>query len=208
MTLTSQHIDDSIARALAGESNLDPRILEIRGFATPTMRHLFNNLCAIDDACYFEIGVYCGATFCAAWNPKLYMFACDNFSQVWHENCNPGLEFEQNLAKFVRGSVFIPGDCWNVTPFGRPVDIFYYDGNHTREDQAKALPHFFDQLSETFLFIVDDWCWESAAAGSKDGFDALGSKVSVEKSWELIGDTRQDNAIWHNGIALFLCHKK
>lgn len=215
MKLTIPHIDESIAKALIGESRLDPAVLDILGFATPTMRRLFSNLCHVEGLTYLEIGTYCGATFCSAFsNNPIHAIGIDNFSQTWAPGRDIAGEFAENLHRYVemnfpRSYQFYRDDCFNpelLDQIGKGLDIFYYDGDHTREATAKALPHFFDLLSDTFLVIFDDWCWtEQVQRGAEDGFLAVNSKVI--KAWELIGDTRQDDLVWHNGVAMFLCKK-
>lgn len=208
--ITAGHVDDSIARALRVESHLDPAALDILGFATPTMRHMFNNLCDIEGLTYLEVGTYAGATLCsAAYGNPVRAIGMDNFSQAWHEGRDIRAEFMSNRERFAPSSNFFEGDCFNpaVLPALPRINVFYFDGDHTREAQGRALPHFFDALADTFLFIVDDFCWEDVRTGTQDGFATLNSRLSVARRWELVGDTRQDNAIWHNGMALFLCRK-
>lgn len=212
MTLTAEHIDDSIARALRGESHLDPAVLDILGFATPTMRHMFNNLCQIEGLTYLECGVYAGASFCAACsNNNILPIGIDNFSQAWHEGRDIRAEFAANKARFCdAAAIFIDSDCFAPGLLLREFvkrDIFFFDGDHARQAQAHALPHFFDHLSDTFLFIVDDYNWPDVMAGTDDGFATIGNKVSVIHSWILLGEKGQDDPVWHNGIALFLCTK-
>lgn len=211
--LTAEHIDDSIARALRGESHLDPAVLDILGFATPTMRHMFNNLCSLEGLRYLEVGVYCGATLCAACsNNKIMALGIDNFSQAWHGGRNVRAEFENNVRRFCHPvmTAFLQADCFAQPPGlnpNSPVDIFYFDGDHTREAQARALSHFFDALADTFLFIVDDYNWPDVSLGTADGFAVIGAKAFIARDWKLKGEQGQDDPIFHNGIALFLCRK-
>lgn len=212
MTLTAEHIDDSIARALRGESHLDPAVLGILGFATPTMRHMFSNLCHLDGLTYLECGVYAGASFCAACsNNNILPIGIDNFSQAWHEGRDIRAEFAANKARFCdAAAIFIDSDCFAPGLLLREFvkrDIFFFDGDHARQAQARALPHFFDHLSDTFLFIVDDFHWEDVQKGTQAGFDALADRVTVIQQWALSGNKAQDDEIFHNGLGLFLCKK-
>lgn len=215
--MTAEHIDSSITRALAGESRLDPAALNILGFATPTMRHLFNNLCRIEGLTYLECGTYTGASLISAFNNNpIQAIGIDNFSQTWAPGRDIRGEFLENLKIFrdtAKSVLFFQDDCFRpdlliglLIGF-RGIDIFFYDGDHTKEAQAKALPHFFDLLAPVFLFIVDDFCWESVALGTAEGFAALGSRLMIQKKWELIGEVRLDDPVYHNGLCLFLCKK-
>ncbi|HEY6435054.1 MAG TPA: hypothetical protein VIY47_00565, partial [Ignavibacteriaceae bacterium] len=60
--MTVEHIEKSIADALAGKSSLTEDILNIRGFSPATIRRLFNNLCDTGSpVTYLEVGLFCGA---------------------------------------------------------------------------------------------------------------------------------------------------
>lgn len=209
--MTIEHVDDSIARALRGEAYFDPTVLDVLGFATATMRRMFSNLCHLKGLTYLEVGTYAGATFCAAFNNNpISAIGIDNFCQTWNPGRDIKAEFMANRDRFAPSSPFIEGDCFNptiLTSIGTGIDIFYFDGDHTREAQARALPHFINALADTFLFIVDDYNWPDVQSGTEDGLNAIADKVSVIRDWYLTGDVRQDDPVWHNGIALFLCQK-
>lgn len=209
MMLTAEHIDSAIERALRGESHLDPAVLDILGFATPTMRHMFNNLCHVEGLTYLECGTYAGATFCAAVNNNpARVIGIDNFSQAWHEGRDVAQEFFGNHARFSADPMlfFYRADCFTTgLIIERRIDVFYFDGDHTREAQARALPHFVPALANTFLFIVDDYNWPDVRSGTEDGFRVLSTRIVRE--WILKGEQSQDDPVWHNGVALFLCEK-
>lgn len=213
MSLTTEHIDSSIARALAGESHLDPAVLNILGFATPTMRHLFNNLCNIEGLTYLECGVYTGGSFVSAFNNNpIHAIGIDNFSQTWAPGRDIRGEFLENVKIFrdtAKSVTFFQEDCFKPDLLCgiRGIDVFFYDGCHEKISQAKALPHFFDLLADTFLFIVDDWNWPDVKAGTETGVQSLAGKVSVIHERILIGNVAQDDLVWHNGVGLFLCQK-
>lgn len=213
MTLDSAHIDESIARALRGESHLDPEVLQINGFSTPTMRHLFNNLCRMDGIVYCEVGVFKGASFVAAfYNNVIYAIGIDDFSQDFSQGdiktaLLANIERWNNKTGDVK---FIESDCfaWAEASSARGfIDVLTYDGHHDTAPTAKALPAFFDLLADTFLFIVDDCSWSTVAEGSKQGFESLRDKVKIDREWKLYGARRNDDEIWHNGLALYLCSK-
>lgn len=215
MKLTVEHIEEAIAFALRGSSNLDAAALDILGFATPTMRRMFSNLCHLDGLKYLEVGTYCGATFVAAFNNNpIHAIGIDNFSQTWNPGRDIKAELTANKDRFVtpltKSVRFYEGDCFDpelLGEIGSGVDIFYFDGDHTREAQAKALPHFIDLLADTFLFIVDDYNWQDVQIGTEDGLKSVASKITVIHSRILTGEIRQDDPVFHNGLALFLCKK-
>lgn len=219
--LLGSHVAHSIQRALLGQSYLDPEVLKIHGFATPTIRHLFSNLCHHDGLIYLEVGTFCGATFVAAFNNNpIAAVGIDNFSQPFDQT---GVK-EQLYANFERwrltagAASFIDGDAFKIPFSDLPggIGIYYYDGEHSFESQAKALPHFFSLMADKFLFIVDDFQWEQVERGTKAGFAELMTAeyliepmVKIEHEWHLHGEdrTRNDHPIWWNGVALYLCSK-
>lgn len=209
--MTVDHVDDSIARALRGEAYFDSEVLDVLGFATPTMRRMFSNLCHMEGLTYLECGTYAGATLSAATNNNpVRAIGIDNFCQTWHPGRDIKAEFTANKDRFAPASSFIEGNCFNpacLASVGTGIDILYFDGDHTHDAQARALPYFLNALADTFLFIVDDYNWPDVKNGTEDGLNAVSSKASVIRDWQLIGEAHQDDPVWHNGIALFLCKK-
>lgn len=212
--IVKSHIALSIKKALDGVSYLDPAVLKINGFATPTMRHLFSNLCHIDRLTYLEIGTLCGATFVSAFNNNpVHAIGVDNFTQPFDQTGVEG-QLAENLSRFspgVGGDVdFINHDCWKDPLFvveHKPVDIYYYDGEHSYASQARALPAFFDKLADRFIHIVDDFQWDEVKAGTEDGLKSLVPYIKIEEEWHLNGERMHDDPIFWNGIAIYLCSK-
>ncbi len=208
------HVDDSIAKALRHESGIDESVLTLTGFSTGVMRRLMNNLCRLpkDDPAYLEIGLYAGATFCAAINnnPKLTAIGIEDFSQPFGRK-NIREELENNIARYRHDAcdvTIIDADCFVVSvPEQQVLDIFFYDGEHSVESQSKALPHFLDAMAPLFLFVIDDTNWKTVQDGTRAGFDALAGKVAINKTWVLTGAKAQDDPIWHNGMHLYACSK-
>lgn len=208
------HIEDSIAKALRHESYIDKEILEIRGFSTGVMRRLISNLCRFEkeNLTYLEVGLYGGATLCAAFNNNSKLIGCgvEDYSQKFEDE---GIfeHLKQNLEKFVpheQAQIFNVDFFKKVPASSRPVDIFFYDGEHSYESQYKALPHALPVLANEFVFIVDDYDWKdvwSSTGNVLAEMDAEG-KISVVESWELTDDI-PDGPNWHNGVAIFLCKK-
>lgn len=214
------HVDQSIEKALKGESNLTEETLKPRGFSPATMRHLFNNLCNIkesDPVMYLEVGLYCGATFCASFNENTISVGIENFSQDFgvpsvKEELYANIEMAKTVLHphLVR---VIDMDCFSTNHLdGEPptgnFDIFFFDGEHSLESQAKALPHFFGNMGKLFLFIVDDWHWPQVENGTRDSFSTLADKMDIEKEWIIKAERPSDDPIWHNGVGIFLISKK
>jgi hypothetical protein len=201
------HVDESVAQAERGESNLDPSVLAIKGFSTVTQRHLVNNLASKLEF-YLEVGLFRGATFCAAvsGNPDLCAMGIEDFSQDFSQT-----DVEQDLIRNVKPFLsekvsLMIADCFNYGASGKPCDFYYYDGNHSFESQARALPHFLGCMSDTFLYMVDDFDWPDVMAGTAAGMLRVSDKVR-EVQRRVLSDGRPDGPKWHNGIAVFIMEK-
>lgn len=211
--MTAEHIEKSIADALAGKSNLTEEVLSVRGFSTPTIRHLFNNICNIKNGNYLEIGLFCGATFCSSFNEDTVSIGIENHSQDFSAGFDVvKKELEDNFKKFsnrAKDAHVFYHDCFEGElsyPF--KFDIYFYDGFHSEDLQAKALPYFFDKLADKFIWIVDDFNWQLVADGTSRGLEELKDKIDIEKCWVLRGYHLQNDPIYHNGIAIYLINKK
>lgn len=209
--LRIDHIKRSIADAIRGKSNMDLQVTGIRGFSTSTMRHLFNNLLNQPAPMrYLEVGAYCGGTFCAAIsnNPNVQAVVFEDFSQPFDVD-NVRDQCLDNIARFNNGNgAVVERDFFGPWDDVKgPFDMFFYDGNHDEEWQAKALPRAFDLLADTFIMLVDDYNWESVRNGTGHGIAAMANRMSVVQSWELRGKSSSDDSMWHNGVAIFLCRK-
>lgn len=216
------HVEESIRRARRGDSMLDSETLAVKGFSTPTMRHLFNNLCFPGTTelttgdeiglVYLEVGAWFGASACAAMcgNKALTSFVVEDFSQDFSEpNVRETLLANLEAVRPKTGSLtFIEQPCYamDMALIDKPVSIFFFDGEHGRESQGKALPHFFEKMTPKFLFMVDDTNWEAVQQGTADGFVALEGRLKIEKEWKL-RTNGQDDPVWHNGLDIYLISK-
>ncbi len=210
--MTEQHIDNCIAKALAGDSNIPPTTPNLHTGISPTMR-LFLNLLLHGPAPvrYLEAGCYFGGSACAAIcnNPNVEAYLFENDSEQFdHTPILPVLI--RNLAEHqCRGYNLIVRDFFQPLKgfFTGPIDVFFYDAVHTRLAQAKALPHALDSLADRFVFIVDDYNWPHVKQGTREGFTAVENKIRVLQTWPLSGEKQELDPIWHNGFLITLCEK-
>jgi hypothetical protein len=202
--LNPSHVANSIAAAMAGESKLEPWVLKITGFSTPTMRHLVNNLGNVQKRLhYVEAGAYCGGTAVSAvnGNENVTAYVYEDFSQPFDL---PNVK-EQLLANVKKASqlYLIEGDFFKAE-LPAMVDIYFYDGNHDEDNQARALLRVADRLQNVSLFLVDDYNWPEVQKGTKRALESVKDKFRVAARWILEGDKKQDDKIWHNGLAIFM----
>lgn len=76
----------------------------------------------------------------------------------------------------------------------------------------KALEHFYGCLDDMFIFIVDDWNWQSVRDGTTSCIKSLGFTVLYEKEIRLTWDNSHTpeklaKTTWHNGIYVALLQK-
>lgn len=195
-TTLVQHVATSIARAERRESRLDRAAFQARGFTSPKVRHLLNNLGSLDGLDYLEVGVHRGATFVAAnyRNALASAVAVDN----WSEFAEGGIvkaEFLHHCATLLRPGSYsvLEQDCFTVAPaqLRAPVNFYLYDGEHSHESQRRALTHYLPMLDDVFIFVVDDYTWESARAGTRQAIAEL--DLAVVYQHELVDG-------WWNGL--------
>lgn len=209
--ITKEHIDKSIQDALEDKSNLTEKQLSVGGFSTKTMRHLFNNICNIEGT-YLEVGVWMGGTFTASFNKNLISIGVESFAQDFgvvgvKELLEKNIEENINRAKEVHVHY---EDCFKIDKSLLPynIDIYFYDGEHSEETQAAALPSFIDKMANTFCFIVDDVSWPYVAKGTDMGLASLKDKIEIEVVWPLRGYYAENDSVWHNGLNIYLINKK
>lgn len=211
--ITSEHIQSSIDNALLGKSNLTPEILSVHGFSTPTIRHLFNNLCNIDGT-YLEIGLFCGASFCSSFNSNCISIGVEDHSQDFSagfeevkKQLKENVEHFKDRAKEVNVHY---ADCFSMDKSILPdnIDIYFFDGFHSEETQASALPHFLDKMADRFIWVVDDYHWDYVASGTTLGLEQLKDKIQIDNKWLLSGQQVLNDAVWHNGLIILLISKK
>lgn len=211
--MTQQHIEDSIQAALGGKSGLSQSVLDIRGFSTPTIRHLFSNLCNINGT-YLEIGLFCGATFVSSFNEKLTTIGIENHSQDFSEGFEKVKdELKNNISIHADRAkeIYVHyEDCFAIDKALLPddIDIYFFDGFHSFETQSKALPHFIDKMAKKFIWVVDDFNWQYVADGTNAALEQLKDEIEIERVWLLRGYHLQNDPIYHNGLCIYLINKK
>lgn len=207
------HCQNSLEVAMKLKCPADPAVFKVKGFSTPTQRALFSNLCSPENTTYLEVGAFFGGTFCSAIsnNPTIRAFAFEDFSQPFGETDNIREILPANIAKFAhpQADVRLIDRNFYATDNGDvpPVDVYFFDGEHSYESQKKALPHAFPLLKERFVFIVDDYAWEPVFNGTNDGIASLGDAIGLKWKWE-VRPPRNDDKIWHNGLGVFVFEKR
>lgn len=211
--ITAADIDRAIEESLNGRSNLTQDILSIRGFSNGNIRRLINNL--TNRKCtYLEVGVLMGGTFVSSFNKECASIGFEDFSQNFQADI-PNYD-KQELEKNIQGnenrasSVEMRYECAmdsDKSTLPNDIDIFLFDGEHGLQNHSIALPEFFNNMADRFVFIVDDITWPQVADGTGVGFKFLRNKMWIEKTWEL-RNKDEDDTTWVCGVNIYLIKKK
>ena len=97
-----EHVETSIERGDRLQSKLERAAFTARGFTSPKVRHLLNNLGGLEGLDYLEVGVHRGATFVATnyKNRLASATAVDNWSEFAEDGQVKG-EFLEHCAKLL-----------------------------------------------------------------------------------------------------------
>ncbi len=205
-----EHVKHSIALAEQKKSNLSGDALEIRGMSGYKVKHFLNNLCSLPNTSYLEIGCWQGSTLVSALYGNEshinHAVAVDN----WAEFGGPKVEFLRNIQKFLNPGLvhFFEQDCFSMkleNSFPVPVNIYFYDGDHSALSQEKAFTFFNDIFEDIFIAIVDDWNWERVREGTLSGFAKLNYRICFDQA--IYTDREGDPDGWWNGIYIAVIKK-
>jgi len=181
----------------------------IPGLTSSRIKTLLNKI-ASGVSSYMEIGCALGATFCAAiQDNQLDAIAIDN----WEDNTQPDrkdlprlpnstyFKFSENVQA-VQGKNkvdIINKDLFTIdtTPFSGKINMWFYDGPHSKEETKRAVEHYSGCFSKECVLIFDDANWDGVVAGAREGINAAGLKVSYEK---IILNEQEDPNGWWNGL--------
>jgi protein O-GlcNAc transferase len=194
LALSTHPADRSLVHILA----------EIPGMATENKLRLLNCAVALldDGEVYVEVGSYKGASLVGAAtnNPRVRIFACDNFSQF--DGAADALR--RTLDVHVPGQVIFHDmdfrDFLRAAPWAPArIGAYFYDGGHSFADQydgvALAIPH----LADDAIVIIDDTNKRAARSANNLVARAL-------PGFELILDLRtprNHSPTWWNGVQVF-----
>jgi len=200
-------ITDAIVKANANISNLSEEALNVQGFTGYKVKHLLNNIGAFSSVCG-EVGTHKGSyTVATNYGNKLEYWVCDNWSQFEQGGLSKKMFFDYMQSFNLHPTVY-EQDCFTLKlpdSLKGKMDLYIFDGEHSYESQRKALTHYYDHLSDEFIYIVDDFSWEDVKKGTYDGIKDGNYQILAE--WFLWNDVQSDGGNWWNGIGVFLLKK-
>jgi len=200
--LLIHHLKQSLANAEQGVSALSQEVLSLEGMSSPKVRHLLNNLCSLPEVNYLEVGVWKGST----WIASLYNNSSTVSSAVaidnWSQFGAPRHQFIKSCNFFLKemNYQFVDQDAFkiNLNLFLNPINLYFYDGDHSILSQEKAFTYFNPIFDNSFIAIVDDWNEPETQIGTYAAFD----KLNYELLFEVILPARWNGDIdhWWNGV--------
>lgn len=158
------HAKTSLEKALNFQSKLNgtdfstDSKLTILGSDCPC-DHLLNNLCDLPGASHLHVGLLKGGSFVAALYKNqdvlLETIGIDWFKEYPQDAfyCNCSSYLDMNKCIIINNSCF----DFDKALITSPIDIYFYDADHTMVGHQKAFTYYDDIFSDVFIAVVDDW---------------------------------------------------
>ena len=183
----------------------------VRGMSTENVRFMVNEIvkrCAAGGV-YLEVGMFQGCSLLSAayGNLGTRCIGIDDFSQFNEGNKNE-LILKENLAKFP--------DHKNIETYnqnyqkaiesifgkepGLKVDVYYYDGEHSYENQMRGLEIILPHLADKCVILVDDINWTEVQTAN----DHFIQNNPGFKSILRIKTKANQSADWWNGFEVIV----
>lgn len=204
----------AVDRANKVQSALPMEVYMLEGMSTPKGRCLLNNLCADPSTRYMEIGCWKGSTLISALygnNPE-YHVAIENFKECGtpegkHEVYD---HFKQNCMRVLgKYPNHLNQDSFEVDVKKediKDINVYFYDGCHTRDATRRAITHYYDALADEFILLIDDWNRAAVSTGAIEGINDMGIKMDFIRILPANGDGDFEN--WWSGMFAASCKKR
>lgn len=181
------HAKASLEKALHFQSKLNEidgtreGSIFILSFKNPS-GHLLNNLCELPSAVHLQVGLYNGGSFVAALygNQDLLL---KSIGIDWFKKCSEK-EFYANCSAYLdmNRCKIINSSCFNLDKslVPSPIDIYYYNADHSMLGHQTAFTYYDDLFSETFIAVVDRWKYPWVRRPTFKAFEKLDYHVLYE----------------------------
>ena len=202
--MTPEFIDKCILDASNNQSKCSSQVLNIQGMSGIMTRHLYNNICSLSNINYLEIGCNRGSSTISALykNDMAKATIIDN----WSEFGGPKVEFENNVSEFLpnHNITILHEDSFNLqTTITDKFYIYLYDGHHSVDSHKNAITHFWNNLSDHCIIMVDDYNWDMAKEGTLKGLEEVNANIIYMKH---VSIPDGQYGFW-NGCGIFLIDK-
>jgi len=121
--------------------------------------HLINNLCNFAGASHLHVGLLAGDSFIAALFGNQALLK-QQIGVEWFKEC-PEFIFYSNCNQYldINDYQIIKGNCFKIDKslIEAPIDIYFYDADHSLIAHEKALTYYNDVLADVFIVVIDDW---------------------------------------------------
>lgn len=184
-------------------------VLAIYGYSSNATRRVLNDAVAtVRPARILEVGSFGGSTAAALChgNEVEYIHCVDNGSEFGDANA----ALRETCSRFSLPATLHTHDFFNlpVDAFGgRTFNVYHYDGPHAEHQHAAELALALPHLEHEFVYIVDDYSWDSVRRGCNRGLDELHSKVRVRVHHEYRSFQTNDPDGYWNGLLVAWCEK-
>jgi hypothetical protein len=166
---------------------------------------LLNNICEDVDS-YLEVGLYEGATLCAAvLRNDIRATGIEDFS--WREAKLGKDTLLKNVERHRRTSTsvnLIFKSFRDVDPAEiGDVDVYFYDADHTRVSQYYGLIHFRKTFSKRVILIVDDYDNTNAQLGTEKALRRLNGElkyITLYDEYLTCPPPQRGHHHWWNGV--------
>jgi len=140
------------------------KTLNIKGMNTENIRFIINDLVKKYAKTYLEIGTYQGSSIISAaiFNNNVRCIAIDNFSQFDNNGVNKSILLNNIKNAEINNIELIDKDYKiAITELFKnepnlKIDIYFYDGNHSYENQLNGLNIIKPYLSKSCIIFIDD----------------------------------------------------
>jgi len=157
--------------------------------ANITFYHLLNNLCNFEGASHLHVGLLGGDSYIAALygnqNLLKQQIGIDWFKEcpkpIFLANCNQYLD--RNKYQIVETGCFET----DKTIFKGPIDIYFYDADHSLKGHETAITYYNDIFADVFIVVIDDWDCPWIRGATFKAFSKLDYCILYEDSIPSIG---------------------
>lgn len=144
--------------------------------------HLLNNLCNFAGASHLHVGLLMGGSFIAALYGNQDILK-EKIGVDWFKEY-PKDRFDSNCASYLDMTKFkiINSGCFEVNKslFTTPIDIYFYDADHSFLGHQQAFTYYDNLFSDVFIAVVDDWKCPWVRRPTFKAFEKLGYHILYE----------------------------
>jgi hypothetical protein len=189
-------------------------------FNSARVRHLLNNLCALDSTIYLDIGTYRGISLSSALhkNKNTYAYAIDKFNydpysaSYSEEHSNAVLRGMEDSLKISGCSPdqiknIIKGDMrsFSLKEISDTINVCYYDGGVSPDDSYKTIKHINNLFSQYAIIVCSNTQNPEIAIGIEKALKE--SLIITHHTIAMRSKVMNDDNTWWNGVKLWLIER-